>query len=199
MLLLTERSFAMGAVRRGLAGLGVGFFLLTGAWGSKPVVAPPPSADVVLTQAQATAKAEQKKILLVFHASWCGPCHMFEKFLDEPQVHSVMEKSFVIVQLDVFENEKDKLHASSPGGELEMGKLGGRGQGVPYFAMLDETGEWIADSKMPAGDGPPENLGYPSGSAQIDWFIHMVKKAAPAMPTEDVKTLRDFLEKHGSL
>jgi hypothetical protein len=52
---------------------------------------------------------------------------------------------------------------------------------------------------MPAGDGPPENFGYPSGSDQIDWFIHMLKKAAPDMAAEDVKTLRDFLEKHKSL
>jgi thioredoxin-related protein len=187
----------MNAVRCVLAGLSVGFcVVLMGAKGNAPV---PPSADQVLAQAEATAKAEHKKILLVFHASWCGPCQMLEKFLDQPEVHSVMEKSFVMVQLDVYENEKDKLHASSPGGELEMGKLGGRGQSVPYFAMLDETGEWIADSKMPAGDGPPENLGYPAGSDQIDWFMHMVKKAAPDMAAEDVKTLRDFLEKHKSL
>jgi thiol-disulfide isomerase/thioredoxin len=153
----------------------------------------------VLAQAEATAKTEHKKILLVFSASWCGPCHMFEKFLEQPQVQSVMDKSFVTAHLDVFENEKDKLHASSPGGDLEMAKLGGRGQGVPYFAMLDETGEWITDSKMPAGDGPPENLGYPSGATQIDWFLRMVKKSAPDMAAEDVKALRDFLEKHGSL
>jgi thiol-disulfide isomerase/thioredoxin len=167
-----------------------------GAKGNAPV---PPSADQVMAQAEATAKAEHKKILLVFSASWCGPCHMLEKFLEEPVVRSVMDKKFVTAHLDVFENKKDQLHASSPGGEVEMAKLGGGGGGVPYYAMLDETGEWITDSKMPEGDAPPENLGYPAGSAEIDWFMHMVKKAAPDMAPEDVKTLRDFLEKHKSL
>ncbi|HEY4381975.1 MAG TPA: thioredoxin family protein [Acidobacteriaceae bacterium] len=151
-----------------------------------------------MAKAEATAKAEHKRILLVFSASWCGPCHELEKFLDDPVVRSVMDKMFVTAHLDVMENPKDKLHMSSPGGELEMQKLGGGGGGVPYFAMLDDTGEWITDSKMPAGDSPPENLGYPAGSAEIDWFMHMVKKAAPDMAAEDVKTLRDFLEKHGA-
>ena len=145
-------------------------------------------------------RTEHKKILLVFSASWCGPCHMLEKFFDDPEVRPVLEKKlFVVVHLDVMENPKDQLHASNPGGELEMEKLGGGGTGVPYYAMLDAEGNWITDSKMPAGDEPPENLGYPSGSAEIGWFMHMVKKAAPEMAAEDVKTLRDFLEKHGSL
>jgi thiol-disulfide isomerase/thioredoxin len=188
----------MGAVRSALAGLGVGFcVVLIGAKGTRAPA--PPSADQVLTQAEATAKAEHKKILLVFSASWCGPCQKLEKFLDDPVVRSVMDKRFVTAHLDVMENEKDQLHTSSPGGELEMAKLAGGDQGVPYFAMLDETGEWITDSKMPAGDGPPENLGYPSGPDEIDWFVHMVKKAAPDMAAEDVKTLRDLLEKHKPL
>lgn len=188
----------MGAARRGFTGLGVLLCLAISARGSVPAP-PPPSADQVMAQAEATAKAEHKRILLVFSASWCEPCHMLEKFLEDPVVRSVMDKRFVMAHLDVFENQKDQLHASSPGGELEMSKLGGGGGGVPYFAMLDDTGEWITDSKMPVGDGPPTNLGYPSGSAQIDWFMHMVKKAAPDMVAEDVKTLRDFLEKHKSL
>jgi thiol-disulfide isomerase/thioredoxin len=170
--------------------------VMMGAKGNAP---PPPSADQVLAQAEATAKTEHKKILLVFSASWCGPCHELEKFLEDPVVRSVMDKKFVTAHLDVMENKQDRLHTSSPGGELEMSKLGGGGGGVPYYVMLDETGEWITDSKMPAGDGPPENLGYPAGPDQIDWFMHMVKKAAPDMAAEDVKTLRDFLDKHSSL
>jgi thiol-disulfide isomerase/thioredoxin len=189
----------MGAVRSALASLGVGLCVVSMGAKGKTTTPVQPSADQVLTQAEATAKAEHKKILLVFSASWCGPCQKLEKFLDDPVVHSVMEKSFVTAHMDVMENPKDQLHASNPGGELEMAKLGGGDQGVPYYAMLDDSGEWIADSKMPAGDGPPENLGYPSGPDQIDWFLHMVKKAAPDMAAEDVKTLRDFLEKHKSL
>jgi hypothetical protein len=189
----------MDVVRRTGLVSALGFCLLTSAWGSKPAAPPPPAADQVLGQAEATAKAGHKKILLVFSASWCGPCHMLEKFFDDPEVRPVLEKSFVVVHLDVMENPKDQLHASNPGGELEMEKLGGGGTGVPYYAMLDAEGNWITDSKMPAGDEPPENLGYPSGSAEIGWFMHMVKKAAPEMAAEDVKTLRDFLEKHGSL
>src|ERR1017187_10538275 len=123
----------MGAVRCALAGLGIGLCLvLMGAKRNMPAPAPP-SADQVLAQAEATAKAEHKKILLVFSASWCGPCHELEKFLEDSVVRSVLDKSFVTAHLDVMENKKDQLHASSPGGELEMAKLGGGGGGVPYY------------------------------------------------------------------
>ena len=69
--------------------------------GSKPVAPPPPAADQVLGQAEATAKAGHKKILLVFSASWCGPVpHAGKVLRRHPQVRPVLEKSFVVVHLD---------------------------------------------------------------------------------------------------
>src|SRR5580692_2592246 len=48
-----------------------------------------PSADSVMALAKTQAAAEHKNILLVFSASWCGPCKMFEAFLDDPKTGPV--------------------------------------------------------------------------------------------------------------
>jgi thiol-disulfide isomerase/thioredoxin len=165
-----------------------------GARGNTPAPVLPP-ADQVLAQAEATAKSDHKKILLVFSASWCGPCHIFDKFLEDAAVKPILEKSLVIAHLDVGEFAGDKLHSNSPGAVEEMAKLGGGGAGYPYFAMLDEEGNWIADSRMPTDDGPGHNTGYPSTRDEIDWFMGMLKKAAPEMPAADVKTIRARLDR----
>jgi len=198
LLLKDKGDSFMVAARRALASFGVGFcVVMMGARGNTPapVLAP---ADQVLAQAEATAKSEHRKIVLVFGASWCRPCHMFDKFLEDPQVRAVMERSFVTAHLDVGEVKGDKLHSNSPGAPEEMAKLGGGGAGYPYFAMLDEDGSWIADSRIPTDDGPARNAGYPSTRGEIEWFMGMVKKAAPEMPAADVKTVREWLEQRAS-
>lgn len=185
----------MDIARSGWAGLVL--LLAVGAQGAmRGATAPPalPSADQVLAQAEATAKSEHKRILLVFSASWCEPCHMLDKFLDDPQVHAVMDGSLVTAHLDVGERRGDKAHTNNPGGVEEMEKLGGGDAGYPYTVMLDAEGNWIADSKLPVDDGPGRNMGYPTTRAEIDWFMGMLKKAAPQMPAVDAKIIRDWLD-----
>lgn len=184
----------MASIRRAFIAVALGLWLAKAAQGRVPLPAPPPSADQLLGQAEATAKSEHKKILVVFGASWCGPCSMFDKFLNNPQVQAALNKSFVMVHLDVGEAKGDKAHSNNPGGVEEMARLGGGGEGYPYVAMLDDEGNWIADSKMPQDNEPGRNMGYPSGQAEIDWFMRMVKKAARDMPAADMKTVREWLE-----
>jgi len=38
-----------------------------------------------------------------------------------------------------------------------------------------------------------ENIGYPAQPEEIDWFIQMMKKAAPKMSEGDVKTIETAL------
>jgi len=148
--------------------------------------AAPPSADQVLTDAKAKAAAEHKAIFLHFGASWCGWCKKLDAFLDRQDIKPVFEKYFVPVKLVVQENEKNKA-LENPGADKLMTQLGGP-SGLPYSAFLNPEGALMVNSKR---DG--ENIGYPAKAEEIDWFVEMMKKAAPKMEERDLKTIESAL------
>ncbi len=139
-----------------------------------------PTADQILSQARATAAAQHKNILLIFSASWCGPCHMFEHFVADPAIAPIINKAFVIQTLDVGEHPTDTRHHDTPGAVDLRAKLGGATAGYPYLIMLDAAGHPIINSLRPDPTAPAGgNIGYPAVPAEIDWFMQMLQKSAP--------------------
>ena len=148
-----------------------------------------PAADKVMATAEAKASGEQKAVFLHFGASWCVWCRRLDAFLDRPDIKPVFEKYFVPVKLVVQESDKNKA-LENPGADKLMEKLGGPA-GLPYFAFLDSKGQTIANSKLNGN-----NIGYPGEPGEIDYFVQIMKKAAPKMSEGDLKiieaALREF-------
>ena len=147
-----------------------------------------PTANEILASAKEKASAEKKAIFVHFGASWCGWCKKLDAFLDRADIKPVFEKYFVPVKLVVQENEKNK-DLENPGAEALLKKLGGP-DGLPYSAFLDAKSTLIVNSKR---DGA--NIGYPAQPSEIEWFAHMMKKAAPGISEKDLQTIETALRK----
>ncbi len=156
---------------------------------------PGTSASDVMATLETSAAAQQKHILLQFGASWCGNCKLFDRFLEDPVIHPIMSKAFVFGDMATGESAKDKRHSNLPGGVDLQRKLRGDGSGWPYIVMLDEQGKLLASSVRPGKEG---NIGYPASSDEIRWFVTMLRKAAPAMTPQDLKTIQAWLSAHSA-
>jgi thiol-disulfide isomerase/thioredoxin len=149
--------------------------------------AAPATADQMLADAKTKASAENKTIFVHFGASWCGWCKRLDAFLDRPDIKPVFEKYFVPMKLVVQENEKNKA-LENPAANTLMKQLGGPA-GLPYSAFLDARGSLIVNSKREG-----ENIGYPAQPTEIDWFVAMMRKAAPKISEDDLKTIETALK-----
>ncbi len=152
----------------------------------------PEPADAMVTRAQARAKAEKKTVFLAFHASWCGWCKRLEAWLERPAVKPVWEKHFVTVWLTVMESE-DKKALENPGGASWLERVGGKGEGLPFFALLTSTGSVAADSRRVESGKRLGNVGYPAAHEEVAWFLTAVQSSTKITPAE-IAVLKRELE-----
>jgi thiol:disulfide interchange protein len=159
------------------------------------LAAPPQSADDLFAQAKAEARTEHKNVLMVFSASWCGPCKLYEHFLEDPQMRPITERAFVVQRIDVGERPGDPRYADTPGGVALRSNLGAVGEpGYPFLVITGDDGNPIVNSYR-NGDAD-RNVGYPATPAEIDWYIQMLKRAGPSLSPGDLAATRSWLQKH---
>ncbi len=142
---------------------------------------PPKTADQVLQEACNTARQQKKKVFLIFHASWCGWCHVMDKKMNLPEMKPYFDKNYVVEHIDVMEHG-DKKELETPGGMELMKKYGGDEKGIPFWLIFDENGKLIADSQIrPAGAGlsePGQNIGCPQQPEEVATFKEVLKKTS---------------------
>jgi len=132
-----------------------------------------PSADAVLKEARSKATEENKNIMVIFHASWCGWCHKMDTSLNDPSVKDFFQKNYVITHLVISES-KDKKNLENPGADELNKKWGGANQGIPFWVVMDKDGTILADSQIKPGD----NVGCPATSEEVAHFIKVLKKTS---------------------
>ena len=99
--------------------------------------------------------------------------------LTDPELAPAFERSYVIVHLDVLENA-GKEELETPGGEAVLERLGGKGAGLPYFAVLAPNGKKLGDSLRVPGD-VRSNTGHPAATEEVAHFLALLGKTAPRM------------------
>jgi thiol-disulfide isomerase/thioredoxin len=157
--------------------------------------APEATAAEIFAHAKAEAGVDHKHILMVFSASWCGPCKLYERFLEDPEMKRITSQAFVVERVDVGERTGDKNHADTPGGEKLRSALGADPQpGFPFLIMTEADGNPIVNSYL-SGDRK-NNIGYPALPAEVDWYMAMMKQAAPDISANDLNAMRTWLKVH---
>ena len=134
---------------------------------------PTPTADAILKQARAKAAKENKNIMVIFHASWCGWCHKMDTSLNDPSLKDFFQKNYIITHLVISES-KDKKNLENPGAEELNKQWGGANQGIPFWVIMDKDGKILADSQSKPG----ENVGCPATAEEVAHFINVLKKTS---------------------
>ncbi|MFI5378461.1 MAG: HEAT repeat domain-containing protein [Tepidisphaerales bacterium] len=118
--------------------------------------APAPLPSLTLKQALQQAIDQQKPILLILGAEWCGPCHMLEREIDKPEARVVLQK-WVYVHLDIDKSDEAR----------EMGA-----NAVPELRILASDGTVVA-----------REVGFRTAAQLIDWLgQHQAAAGASAIP-----------------
>jgi thiol-disulfide isomerase/thioredoxin len=155
----------------------------------------PPSAEVLLRQAHATAQASHRTVLVAFHASWCPWCRRLEATLNRPAVKPIMDRHFVIQWLTVQERGPKKELDNPGAAELYQKWTGGVKSGIPFYLVLDAQGQLKSSSIRALKPGEPaDNLGYPGSPDEIQGFLALLKDGAPALTATETDTLARELD-----
>lgn len=81
------------------------------------------------------ATREHKNVLLVFGADWCYDCHVLDKAFHRPDVATVLNANYELVDVDIGEGNKNLDVAAQY--EVPLNR------GVPAVAVLDSTGKLL--------------------------------------------------------
>jgi len=140
-----------------------------------------PTSETVLKDAFARAGKENKKVLLMFHASWCGWCKKMDASLNDPACKKMFDDNYVIAHLDVME-QPQKVNLENPGSMAVMTQYGGNKSGLPFWLILDAKGNMLANSLMPK-DGaatatPEDNVGCPASEKEVSYFDGILKRTS---------------------
>jgi hypothetical protein len=136
-------------------------------------------AEVLLADALARAKRENKRVLLQETATWCGPCWRLSRFLDTHR--ELWEKDYVWLKLD---------HRWKGAGDIAKRLRQGAEGGIPWTAILDAGGKVLITSN----DKDGQNVGFPTNAAAIAHFAAMLRTTAQRLTPADMKRLTDALK-----
>lgn len=139
------------------------------------------SADEILNAAFKQAKTENKNVIVMFHASWCGWCKKMDASMNDATTKELFDKNYVISHLDVLESA-NKKQLENFGAEALLNKYGGEKQGIPYVLIFDGDGNLLADSKMVEEKfvlkEQGNNIGCPGTAEEIAAFNYKLKETS---------------------
>lgn len=139
------------------------------------------SANEIVKTACADAKATNKNVLIIFHASWCKWCHKMENAINDSICKPLFDANYIVKYIAV-EEAKEKIKLETPGGNALKTKYLGKGKGLPFWIILDGDGNLLADclireeGKTLKDNG--QNMGCPASDEEVAMFVSILKSSS---------------------
>lgn len=96
-------------------------------------------AQAEISEALRDAAKAHKRVMLIFGGNWCYDCHVLDAAFHSPEIAPTLNRSFVVVHVDIGEYNKNLDLAKKYEVPLE--------RGVPAAAILDPDGKLIVSQK----------------------------------------------------
>lgn len=135
----------------------------------------------------ALSAGENKKLFLLFYASWCGYCRLFNRFLADPAAAAIINREFRVMHMRTLERAPAQKALQLDGADDLFGRYAKKAQGLPFFVLFNGAGGPLATSVSPL-DG--RNIGFPIGKGDLEIFEKIIARAAPSITTSELATLR---------
>lgn len=161
---------------------------LIGATGAAAAPSGESPANDEIRRQLAGASGEGKKLFLLFYASWCGYCRLFDRFLADPAAAAILNREFRVVHMRALERTAQQKALQLDGADDVFNRFAKTpAQGLPFFVVLDGAGDPLATSVSPL-DG--RNIGFPTGKGDLDVFEKIIARAAPGITRGEIAVLR---------
>ncbi len=152
----------------------------TVAQDSKPAAKPKPKvydekadAKVDIAAAVTRAAADNKRVLVVFGANWCGWCVLLsDMFKSNPDIAKTLNYEYEVVKVDVGQFDKFTDITTAYGCELKQ-------HGIPYLTVLDAAGKVLTNQDTGSLEAGPKH-----DPAKVVAFLDKWK--APPLDAEEV-------------
>lgn len=92
-----------------------------------------------VAEAVKKAGAEHKRVLVVFGGNWCFDCHVLDEAFHSADIAPTLNKSFVVIHVDIGQMDRNLDIAKQYDIPLE--------RGVPAIAVLDSDGKLLFSQK----------------------------------------------------
>lgn len=141
-----------------------------------------PTAETLLGEARSRAASGSKRVLVAALEPEEEWCERLSAFLHSAKAKPVLEKHFVVLELDSERNVgTTDLVETHAGRDLD---------GLPWFGFLDQEGKLLSSSR----EKGKANIGYPNGEEELAAFRGMLKAAGASVTDAEVKTLEEALK-----
>src|ERR1700722_277771 len=96
-------------------------------------------AHVEIKEALEKAKAEHKRVIVVFGANWCFDCHVLDDAFHRPELASIIAGNYEVVHVDIGKGEKNQDLMNKYDVPMK--------RGIPGVAVLDPNGKLVYSQK----------------------------------------------------